>query len=121
MVKGTCDVDLIHTEDVAECKQALANQHSDVLLSQLKMIADEKRFNILQSLLIKKELCVCDLANIIGASMATTSHHLQQLKKIGAVSSRKEGKMLYYQLEKTELIQLIQFGMTLNKEVKRHD
>ena len=118
MKKGTCDVDLIHIEAVNECKEAMKHNKSDLLLSQLKLIADEKRFKILQSLMIKEELCVCDIANILNATIANTSHHLQQLKKHGAVDSRKEGKLLYYYLKNRELVNLIEFGMSQNKEVE---
>lgn len=120
MSKGTCDVDLIHVEDVNDCKQELETNDFNILLTQLKLIADEKRFKILKSLTIKEELCVCDLANILNATIANTSHHLQQLKKVGAVDSRKEGKLLYYRLKNRELVDIIEFGMTLNKGADIH-
>jgi DNA-binding transcriptional ArsR family regulator len=120
MNKGTCDVDLIHVEDVNDCKQELETNDFSILLTQLKLIADEKRFKILKSLTIKEELCVCDLANILNATIANTSHHLQQLKKLGAVDSRKEGKLLYYRLKNRDLVDIIEFGMTLNKGAEIH-
>ncbi len=119
MPEMSCDVDLIHTDDVNHCKDEFDKIKSDLLLSQLKLIADEKRFKILHSLSVKEELCVCDLANILGATIANTSHHLQQLKKMGAVDSRKEGKLLYYRLKNKELIQIIQFGLELNKGAEK--
>lgn len=120
MSKGTCDVDLIHVEDVNDCKEEFKNNNFNLLLTQLKMVADEKRFKILKSLTIKEELCVCDLANILNATIANTSHHLQQLKKVDAVDSRKEGKLLYYRLKNRELVAIIEFGMTLNKGAGIH-
>lgn len=117
MEKITCDVDLIHMGDVANCKKELAEINSALLITQFKLIADEKRFKILHSLTIENELCVCDIANILEATIANTSHHLQQLKKIGAVDSRKEGKLLYYRIKNKELIKIIQFGLELNKGV----
>ncbi|MGL5685333.1 ArsR/SmtB family transcription factor [Vagococcus fluvialis] len=120
MKKNSCDVDLIHLEDVKTCQKEYDKINSELLLSQLKLIADEKRFKILHSLSIKEELCVCDLANILDASIATTSHHLQQLKKIGAVDSRKDGKLLYYKLKNKTLSQIIEFGLTLNSGSVNH-
>ncbi|MFW7432330.1 ArsR/SmtB family transcription factor [Vagococcus carniphilus] len=117
MSETRCDIDLIHTEDVRECKEKFSKINSELLLTQLKLIADERRFKILYSLTVKEELCVCDIANILEASIANTSHHLQQLKKIGAVDSRKEGKMLYYRLKDKQLINIIQYGLTLNEGV----
>ncbi len=117
MAKNTCDVDLIHLEDVNYCKEEIQELPLDNLLQQLKLVADEKRFKILYSLSLKEELCVCDIANILDSSIATTSHHLQQLKKIGAVDSRKQGKLLYYHLINKDLLSIIQFVLSMKKEV----
>ncbi len=116
MDKNRCDVDLIHQEDVTFCKEEIEKIALDLVLKKFKLIADEKRFKILYSLFLEEELCVCDIANILDSSIATASHHLQQLKKIGAVNYRQKGKMLYYSIENQELIQLIQLGIKLQEE-----
>ncbi|WP_438874044.1 ArsR family transcriptional regulator [Veillonella atypica] len=48
-------------------------------------MADENRTKIVFSLCQDDELCVCDVANIIGSSVATASHHLRTLHKQGIV------------------------------------
>lgn len=116
MDKNRCDVDLIHQEDVTFCKEEIEKIALDLVLKKFKLIADEKRFKILYSLFLEEELCVCDIANILDSSIATASHHLQQLKKIGAVNYRQKGKMLYYSIKNQELIQLIQLGIKLQEE-----
>jgi DNA-binding transcriptional ArsR family regulator len=40
-------------------------------------------------------LCVCDIANILGVTIANASHHLRTLYKQGVVNFRKEGKLVF--------------------------
>jgi DNA-binding transcriptional ArsR family regulator len=47
----------------------------------------------------EEEVCVCDVANVIGSTMATTSHHLRLLRNMGFAKSRKEGKLVFYSLQ----------------------
>lgn len=54
-----------------------------------------------------KEMCVCDLAEILTASVATTSHHLRFLKKHGMAKSRQDGKVVYYSLANEDILSAI--------------
>ncbi|MNF11237.1 Cadmium resistance transcriptional regulatory protein CadC [compost metagenome] len=69
------------------------------------------------SLCEEEELCVCDVANIIGSSMATASHHLRTIKQLGLAKHRKEGKMVFYSLEDDHVRQLVQLAVTHSKEL----
>lgn len=62
-----------------------------------KALGDETRIKIVYAL-AREELCVCDVAQIIDASVATASHHLRLLKNLGLARSRKQGKMVFYSL-----------------------
>ncbi|WP_336867358.1 metalloregulator ArsR/SmtB family transcription factor, partial [Peribacillus frigoritolerans] len=64
-----------------------------------KALSDDTRIKIAYSLSLEDELCVCDVANIVGATTATTSHHLRLLKNLGLANYRKEGKLVYYSLD----------------------
>lgn len=55
----------------------------------LKAIADVNRAKITYSLCKEEELCVCDIANILGVTVANASHHLRTLYKEGIVTFRK--------------------------------
>jgi DNA-binding transcriptional ArsR family regulator len=44
------------------------------------------------------ELCVCDLAAVVGASESLVSHQLRQLREAGIVAFRREGKLVLYRL-----------------------
>ena len=46
-----------------------------------------------------RELCVCDLREVLGISMSGTSQVLKELRNLGAVTFRTEGKLAYYSLE----------------------
>lgn len=86
-------------------------------LSRLfKVLADENRAKISYALCIDDELCVCDIANIIGSSVATASHHLRTLHKQSVVKYRKEGKLAFYSLEDEHIRKLISMTLSYQKE-----
>ncbi len=51
-----------------------------------------------------KELCANDIANNFSLSRPTISHHLNLMKRIGILNSRKDGKEMYYSLNKSYLV-----------------
>jgi len=60
-----------------------------------KGLADINRLRII-NLLLKGELCGCDIQYVIGASQSNVSRHLSYLKKSGLVSDRRAGYRVYY-------------------------
>lgn len=64
-----------------------------------KALADETRQAILR-MLLQGEMCVSDIVDAFGLSQPTISHHLGLLKSMGLVSSRKEGKQVYYAINR---------------------
>ena len=48
--------------------------------------------------MFEREVCVCDIANIIGMQQSAVSHQLKTLKQANLVKSRREGKIIYYSL-----------------------
>lgn len=83
-----------------------------------KALADDTRAKIVYALALEHELCVCDVANIIGHSIAATSHHLRLLKNMGLARSRKEGKMVFYALDDSHVKELILLGVEHAQEQK---
>ncbi len=71
------------------------------LLSVSKSLADETRLRIL-NLLGDRDFCVCELQDILQMSEPRISRHVRILKEAGLLSYRKEGKWVYYSLDKTE-------------------
>ncbi|WP_163582534.1 ArsR/SmtB family transcription factor [Gracilibacillus saliphilus] len=72
-----------------------------------KALSDATRLKITYALTLEKELCVCDVANIIGSSTATASHHLRMLRNMGLAKYRKEGKLVFYSLKDDHVHQLV--------------
>jgi len=63
-----------------------------------KALAHPSRLLMLDAL-AEKEMCVCELTDLVGADQSTVSKHLAVLKNAGIVSDRKEGVMIYYGLK----------------------
>jgi DNA-binding transcriptional ArsR family regulator len=63
-----------------------------------RALGDPTRLTIATALLSGEELCVCDMAWIVGQSQNLVSHHLRQLKTAGMVSSRRQGRLVMYRL-----------------------
>lgn len=83
-----------------------------------KVMGDENRAKIAYALCQEDELCVCDVATIIGATVATTSHHLRTLLKHSIVKFRKEGKLAFYSLDDDHIKQLLLIGLEHQQEGK---
>lgn len=86
----------------------------DNLLSDLvnffTAFSDATRLKMIAALSIS-EMCVTDLANILGINQTTVSHQLRLLKNIGAVSCKRDGKVIYYSLKNEMLGDLILKGV----------
>jgi DNA-binding transcriptional ArsR family regulator len=63
-----------------------------------KALADPTRLTVAAALRDGGELCVCDLAWVCERSDKLVSHHVRQLRAAGLVRSRREGKMVLYEL-----------------------
>ena len=63
-----------------------------------KAFADPTRVRILAALRVK-ELCVCELCDALAVTQSTLSTHLQVIRDAGLVTSRKQGKWMYYAIE----------------------
>ena len=68
------------------------------LVSAAKAFADSTRVRVLRALL-PQELCVCELCDVLGATQSTLSTHLQVIREAGLVTTRKEGKWIYYGID----------------------
>ena len=66
------------------------------------MFADETRLKMLSALAIS-EMCVTDLSEVLEINQTTISHQLRLLKNLGAVKTRRQGKVIFYSL-RTELL-----------------
>ncbi|GAA3412536.1 ArsR/SmtB family transcription factor [Paenibacillus hodogayensis] len=63
----------------------------------LKLLGDKNRLTIV-ALLKEKELCVCDIVDVLQTSQPNISQHMRKLKDGGLVKERKSGQWVYYSL-----------------------
>ncbi|WP_075981619.1 ArsR/SmtB family transcription factor [Bacillus massilinigeriensis] len=107
----TCEVYCFDEEKVNRLQGMLKKVDMAKMALIFKALADENRAKIVFALCQDKELCVCDIANIIGSTVATASHHLRTLHKQGIVSFRKEGKMAFYSIDDKYIMQLVHIAL----------
>jgi ArsR family transcriptional regulator len=72
--------------------------------------SDPTRLKILL-LLLKQELCVCDIAESLDVSLSAVSHQLRVLRAGGLVSRRKQGRHVYYSLVDEHVEILVSVGL----------
>ena len=70
-----------------------------------KVFADSTRMKIIYALM-EKELCVCDIAKIVGKTQSAISHQLRVLKQAKLVKFKKVGKTVYYSLDDDHIYQI---------------
>jgi DNA-binding transcriptional ArsR family regulator len=114
----TCEIFCFNEEKVNRLKPIVNHSNISKVAGVFKVLADETRAKIAYALCEEDELCVCDVANIVGCTMATASHHLRLLKKLELAKFRKEGKLAFYSLEDDHVRQLILLTITHIAEVK---
>jgi len=72
-------------------------------------LSDETRLEIVR-LLSHGERCVCDLQNVLDAAQSRLSFHLKTLKDAGVVSDRRDGRWIYYALNRDALDEIAEFA-----------
>lgn len=113
-MKDVCEVTCVNDEAVAQVKAQMPELTAVSKL--LKVLSDETRLKILYALTIEQRLCVCDVATIIDTSIATTSHHLRNLKENGLAKSTREGKLMYYSLADEHVYQIVRLAYEHSEE-----
>ena len=81
------------------------------LADLFKTFGDTTRIKILYSLL-ENDLCVCDLAELVGISQSAVSHQLRTLKQAHLVKFRRDGKSAVYSLADSHVSTMLSQGMT---------
>jgi ArsR family transcriptional regulator, arsenate/arsenite/antimonite-responsive transcriptional repressor len=76
-------------------------RHMRDLMAVTKALADENRVRILMALR-PKELCVCQIVELLGLAPSTVSKHMAILKQARLVDSRKAGRWMFYRLAEGE-------------------
>ena len=107
----TCDCDVIHEETVKTVGEKLKPKDEYVRLASLfKLFGDGTRVQILHAL-EHSEMCVCDLAVLLGVTKSAVSHQLKALRLANLVKYRKEAQIVYYSLADDHVKQILDKGL----------
>jgi ArsR family transcriptional regulator len=104
-------VAFVHKKQVEAARRSIPRPGTVLGLSEtFKALGDPTRLRIMLAL-SREELCVCDLANLLGLTESAVSHQLRYMKALRLVRYRKEGKMAYYALDDEHMEDLIRIGV----------
>jgi len=102
-----CEIHMVDQEKVDETKRRLLDDEMYMRLAQtFSALADSNRAKIIYSL-VGQELCVCDIACVVGISESAVSQHLRILRTLRLVKQRKDGRMMYYSLNDNHIETLL--------------
>ena len=106
-----CGYLCVHEDLVAQVRQNLPGDSQLGRLADLfKTFGDGTRIRILY-VLFEAEVCVCDLAKLLGMTQSAVSHQLRILKQARLIKSRRDGKTVFYSLADDHVATLIRQGM----------
>ncbi|MBI5592900.1 MAG: helix-turn-helix transcriptional regulator [Deltaproteobacteria bacterium] len=110
-IKPTCEITYIDHEKVATVRDQLLPETVLVRLAEtFKVMGDPTRAKIIHAISFE-ELCVCDIACLLGTTKSAISHQLRILRNLRAVKFRKAGKIAYYSLDDTHIGSLFAEGL----------
>jgi DNA-binding transcriptional ArsR family regulator len=106
-----CEETYVDQGRVRRVAKALPSPEAVERLSEtFRIVGDPTRTKMLFAL-SREELCVCDLAHLLGLSESAASHQLRLLKAMRLVKYRRAGKMAYYTLDDEHIADLINQGL----------
>ena len=106
-----CDCKAIHEEIVAGVRKKMPGEESLLDLADLfKVFGDSTRIRIVSALLYS-QMCVCDIAVLLGMTKSAVSHQLRVLRQTRLVKYRRDGKIVYYSLDDQHVSSIFKQGL----------
>lgn len=106
-----CDCNTIHEAVVNEVREHMPEEEALLDLADLfKVFGDSTRVKIICAL-FRAEMCVCDIAVLLGMTKSSISHQLRVLKQTKLVKYRKYGKIVYYSLNDEHVENIFNQGL----------
>ena len=110
-ITPSCDYMHIHRELVEQVNAHMPDEDLLIDLAELyRVFGDSTRIRILYAL-FESEMCVCDIAQVLGMSISAISHQLRVLKQARLVKYRREGKTVFYALSDDHVRSIINQGL----------
>jgi len=121
MENNTCIRIFADHEQIRNCRDKLkvAQKSFNQLSNILALAGNEVRLKIIYLLEEEKELCPCDLSDILGMTIPAVSQHLRKLKDGSLIASRKVGQTIYYSLTQENLKILRPFFKHINQQTDK--
>jgi len=105
-----CDCEVIHEAVVKRVRKTMPKEEDFYDLADLyKMFADSTRVRILWALSCQ-QMCVCDIAVLLGMTKSAISHQLKSLRLANLVRYEKRGKEVYYSLADSHVKDIFKKG-----------
>jgi ArsR family transcriptional regulator, lead/cadmium/zinc/bismuth-responsive transcriptional repressor len=98
-------------------KGLLAQTSALALAETFKVLGDVTRVRILDAI-SRSELCVCDIARLVGMSESAVSHQLRLLRGMRLVRPRRDGRLVFYALDDQHIVRLFEQGLEHVEERK---
>ena len=110
-IAPVCDYLHVHEDAVEEVLRLLPPEERLYDLAEVfRVFGDTTRIRILY-VLFERELCVCDIAKLLGMTQSAVSHQLRILKDAKLVRFRREGKTVFYTLDDDHVRSVLELGM----------
>ena len=104
---AVCDEECVHGDIVSKIRSTMPDEDTVFELAELyKVFGDHTRIRIL-CVLWEGEVCVCDIAELLGMTQSAISHQLRVLRGAKLIKSRRQGKTVYYSLSDDHVITII--------------
>ena len=106
-----CDFIHAHEDIVKKVQKEMPSEDTLYDLTELfRIFGDSTRVRILY-VLFEAEMCVCDIAALLGMTQSAISHQLRALKNARLVKARREGKTVFYSLADDHVKTIIDQGL----------
>ena len=106
-----CDFIHAHEDVVENVRKQMPNEDTLYDLTELfRIFGDSTRVRIVY-VLFEYEMCVCDIAQLLGMTQSAISHQLRALKNARLVKARREGKTVFYSLADDHVKTIIDQGL----------
>ena len=106
-----CACTMIHEDIIIQVRDGLSEDSMIRKTAELfKAVSDPTRLKIINALILS-EMCVCDIAALMSMTQPAVSHHLKILRQMQLVKYRREGKIVYYELDDEHVRNLFYQGL----------
>jgi len=106
-----CNCTIIHEDIINKVKERIPEEETLYDLADLfKVLGDSTRIKVLCAL-FEAEMCVCDIAALLGMTQSAISHQLRVLKQARLVKYKRSGKVVYYSLDDDHVKSIFDQGL----------